>query len=110
MDNREGKGSNMMESWRVTSENRLQKKTQLQPMLEAGKMTDKGVALSDFRYYRNISYGWERQIFRPMEQPWFLQQRGSRRPGLSRSDISDWGVQCHSLKGKLVTPSLSSFI
>lgn len=71
MDNREGKGSDMMESWRVTSENRLHKKAQWQPVLEAGKMTDKGVALSDFRCYRNTSYCWER----PMEQPWLLQQR-----------------------------------
>lgn len=65
MDNREGKGSNMMESWRVTSETRFQEKTQLQPVLEAGKMTDKGVALSDFRCYRNTSYGCERHIFSP---------------------------------------------
>lgn len=75
MDNREGKGSNMMVSWRVTSEKRLQEKTQLQPVLEAGKMTDKGVALSDSRCYRSTSYGWERHTFRPMEQLWLLQQR-----------------------------------
>lgn len=75
MDNREGKGSNMMVTWRVTSEKRLQEKTQLQPVLEAGKMTDKGVALSDSRCYRSTSYGWERHTFRPMEQLWLLQQR-----------------------------------
>lgn len=39
----------MMQGWRVTSENRLEEKTQLQPGLEAGKTTDKGVALSDLQ-------------------------------------------------------------
>lgn len=47
--NREGKGSNMMQRWRLTSESRLQAKNQLQPMLEAGKTRGKGVALSDLQ-------------------------------------------------------------
>lgn len=49
VDNREGKGSNMMQRWRLTPESRLQEKNQLQPMLKAGKTGDKGVALSDLQ-------------------------------------------------------------
>jgi len=49
MDNREGKGTNMMQRQKLTSETRLRENNHLQPMLETGKTRDKGVALSDLQ-------------------------------------------------------------
>lgn len=110
MDNREGKGSNMMESWRVTSENRLHEKAQWQPVLEAGKMTDKGVGLSDVGAIGTHLVAGKGTFSDPWSSPGFCNKEHSRRPGLPRSDISDWRAECHSSKGQSVTPALSSFI
>lgn len=40
-----------------------------------GRRQTKEWLYQTFRCYRNTSYGWERHIFRPIEQPWLLKQR-----------------------------------
>lgn len=104
MDNREDKGSNMMESWRVTSENRLQKKTQSQPVLEAGKMT------KEWLYQTSDTLGTHRMTRKDTSTALDFATKRVPEDLDCQGVTSVTGEQCHSLKGKPVTPSLSSFI
>lgn len=73
--NREGKGINVMQWWRLTEKSRLKESDQLQPILEAGNTRVKGLKrqpvlwlYQTFRCCKMFLISWERHIFRTVQQ------------------------------------------